>query len=1039
MKNYVNTVPTRSAGHPRATKLFRTIAVAALVLMAGVGSAIAQSRVSGTVRSSAGDPMAGVMVTVKGTQTVAITDAAGAYSISVPDAEATLVYSLLGHLSVEQVAGTRGTIDVALAEDAQQIDQVVVTALGILRKEKTLTYSTQVVGGDELTRVKDPNMINSLAGKTAGVQISRSSAGVGGSVRVVIRGGRSAEGNNQPLYVIDGMPINSSSNAGWASTMGGDGDAGTRDTGDGISGLNPDDIESMNILKGPAAAALYGNRAANGVVVITTKKGKAGRTEVTFNSNTTFDSAVHGRPEFQDSFGGENMSWGDPISKKSDYIGQFLRTGVTTINSLSLSAGNETVQSYFSYANTYAKGVTPGNELKKHNFTFRETGKFFDNRLTADANVSMMYQQTINPTNAGAFYMNPLVGLYTFPRGGAVQGSPEKSFEYYKENYTRFDPARNLDVQNWHKATSTWEQNPFWLANKQPSDDRRFRTIANLSLAYKVNDNLTIQARGNADYRTAFYELKMYAGTDPGLVSKGNGANGRYRTEQSYGLDLYGDVMASYQKDWDNWSMSATAGASIKDGHGRSNTLDSYMSGLWQANVFTANNIITPARPEVGKWRGPQEQAVFFAGQVGWKDQLYLDVTARNDWSSTLAYTDYVKQGFFYPSVGASWLVNESFELPKWISLGKVRAAWSQVGNSLRTSDASNPMNSINFGPDYAPNTTAPFGKLRPEMTTSIEAGTEWRLFGSRVEFDFTYYKTNTRDQLFNMAAESGSEYNRYWVNAGNIQNQGVEIVLAGTPVLTNDFVWRTGFNFSANRNKVLELVDGLSSLPITDGGTTNYAMRLEKGGSFGDIYGRSFMRENGKIVYDDKGLPRAAEGDYVRLGNAAPRFNLGWQNTISWKGIALNFLIDGRFGGNVMSLTQAELDSYGVTKRTGDDRKRGYVEFDGKQIKDVQGFYSRVGGRAGITEHYLYDATNIRLRELSLGYSLPAKWFEKTGWIRGADVSLVGRNLCFLLNKAPYDPDVAMFSANNNGLQGVDIFGMPGMRSFGFNIKLNF
>jgi TonB-linked SusC/RagA family outer membrane protein len=993
--------------------------------------------VTGTVVDETGEPLPSVNILIKGTTTGVISDIDGKYSISVPNSSAVLVYSFLGYVNIEKTVGDQRTINVAMAEDSHMLNDVVVTALGIVKKEKSLTYSTQIVDGQELTRAKDPNMINSLAGKTAGVQITKSASGLGGSSRVIIRGSRSVSGSNQPLYVIDGVPINSSSNSAVATSIGGNNDSGNRDSGDGISDLNPDDIESMNILKGPAAAALYGASAANGVIVITTKKGKAGRTDIAFTSNTTWEKATYGIPEFQNNYGGVTTSWGDKISGSPDYVSDFFKTGITTINSLTVSTGSEAMQAYFSYSNTHGTGVIEGSQLDKHNLNFRETANFFDKKLTLDANVSLMYQEGKNRQSPGGYYMNPLVGLYRFPRGG-VQGAPagQGSFDYYKENYQIMDAGRNLYTQNWYTAVSGgWEQNPYWLINKTPNEDNRYRTLANLNLSYKITKALTIAARGNADFLTKNYEMKMYAGVDNAL-SGGN--NGRYIVDESNDLTLYGDLMLTYQQTFNDISVNASIGASVKDNSGKSMGLDSYPSGLYNPNIFAINNInLNAGSQSLGKYHD-QEQAVFFAGQVGFRDWVFLDVTARNDWTSTLAFTDYQEKGFFYPSVGLTYVVNESLQLPEWISLGKVRGAWSKVGNGLPRY-RSNPTNSVSRGGTISYNTTAPFSELKPEMTTSIEAGTEWRLFNSRVEFDFTYYKTNTRNQMFSLSAPSGSKYTTYYVNAGNIQNTGVEIVLGGSPIWTGDFRWKTSINFAQNKNKVLELAEGLDRFAFGGGGSNSYDMRLEVGGSFGDFYGRTFTRDDaGNLVYDEKtGLPIPDRSDYKKIGNTAPDFNLGWQNTFTYKGFSLYFLIDGRFGGDVLSLTEADLDQTGVSKRTGDDRNNGGVSFYGKTISDVEGFYKLVGGRAGITEYYVYDATNIRLRELSIGYSIPRSALKSLRVVKGADLSLIARNLLFFKNNAPYDPDGTL--STGNSLQGVDVFGMPSSRSVGFNLKINF
>ena len=993
----------------------------------------AKSTIKGKVVDPQGEPVIGANVVVSGTTDGTITDLEGNFNFN-GNPNGTLLVSFVGYKTQSIPMNGKTTFNIKLEDEAMLLDNVVVTALGIEKKEKSLTYSTQIVDGKELIRAKDPNMINSLAGKTAGVQISRSASGLGGSVKMSIRGNRSVNGDNQPLYVIDGVPINSSSNDQTATTIGGNNDGGNRDGGDGISNLNPDDIESMNILKGPAAAALYGSSAANGVVVITTKKGKVGRTNVSFSTNTTWESAAYGIPEFQNDYKGTATdSWGAKgtgVAPNYD-AKDFFKTGMTTINSVSLSSGSEALQTYFSYANTYGKGIIEHSSLNKHNFNFRETANFFDKKLIMDANVNLMYQDVRNRPTPGGFYMNPLVGLYKFPRGGTEDGH---DLSYYRDNYKVFNAQRNMYLQNWYKSLNGgWDQNPYWLTNMLPSSDRRYRTIANLSATYKINKLFTIQVRGNADFVADNYEQKMYAGTDPALTTK---ENGRYTVSQSNDLNIYGDALFTYQQTFKNFAVNATIGASLKDLSGRNIGIDSYGGGLYNPNIFAIRNIdLNSGAPSLGKYH-TQDQAVFFAGQLGFRDWLFLDVTARNDWTSSLAYTKYNDKGFFYPSAGLTWVINESLKLPEWINLGKLRGAWSKVGNGLPRY-ISNPLNSVGKGGNISYNTTAPFGELKPEMTTSIEFGTEWRFFNSRLEFDFTYYKTNTKNQLFEMSAPSGSKYTSYYVNAGNIQNQGIEIVLGATPVYTKDFRWKTSVNYSMNKNKVKELAEGLGYFNFGGGGSNSYGMRLEIGGSFGDFYGYKFLRdETGNYVTDDQGLPKIDTEDLQKLGNSTPKWNLGWQNTFTYKGFSLYFLIDGRFGGEVLSLTEAELDKYGVSKRTGDARNNGGVDFAGKKV-DTQEYYNLVGGRDGITENYVYSATNIRLRELSLGYSLPQKVLTKVPFIKGADISFIARNLFFFKNNAPYDTDAAL--SVGNGLQGVDAFGMPSTRSFGFNIKFNF
>lgn len=999
-------------------------------LLMTIGWAIAQNVKGVVIAADDNQPIIGASVLVKGTTLGTITNVDGNFELrDVPKSAKTLVVSYVGMTSKE-VAITGSFLKVILKSDNKVLDEVVVTALGITKKEKSLTYSTQVVGGDELVRAKDPNMMNALAGKTAGVQINKSSSGLGGSTKVVIRGNRSVSGSSQPLYVIDGIPYGSSVSETVCTTTGGTSNDPNLDRGDGISNLNPDDIESMNILKGPAAAALYGSSAANGVIIITTKKGKEGRASITFNTNTTFDMPTYGIPEFQNDYTGTTLSWGDKISGSPDYTKDYFRTGITTVNSLSMSMGSETMQTYFSYANTYGKGVVENNRLVKHNFNFRETANFFNKKLTIDANINALYQKANNRTATGGYYMNPLVGLYHFPRGG-VQGGHD--FYYYKDNYEIMDNSRNMYTQNWYPGGLTeMEQNPFWLLNKAPNGDERYRTTFNLTAKYKINDLFTLQARGNADFIADRRYLKEYAGTSAAIA----GVNGRYQTHESNSLTTYGDILFTYQQQFQNFSVNASVGASINDYNAKGTGFDSGGTGkLFIPNIFTMQNIRLN-EGLLSDWQThTQSQSVFFTGQIGFKDQIYVDVTARNDWTSSLAFTKYKNKGFFYPSVGLTWLMNETLKFPEWINMAKLRGAWSEVGSGLG-SYTSNPLNSISSNGTVSFNDTAPFDDLQPERTYSIEVGTEWHFFGNRLDFDFTYYKTNTKNQLFNLTAPSGSQWGYYNINAGNIQNTGVEIMAGGTPLMNDNFRWKTTFNYAHNRNKALELVDGLQYFLF---GGNDIEYRLEEGGSFGDFYGNSFLRDdNGNIVVDSKtGNPMVDKSALKKLGNSAPKFNLSWSNTITWKDFSLYFLIDGRFGGDVISMTQADLDYYGVSKTSGEARNRGYVELEGHKYTNIESFYKTVGNHNGCAEYYIYNATNVRLRELSLSYTFPKSLLAKQGAIKDASISLVGRNLFFFKNNAPYDTDGLMSTSNN--LQGIDAFGMPTNRSIGVNVKLNF
>lgn len=989
-------------------------------------------KVSGTVKDKNGDPVIGANVLIKGSGTGTITDIDGKFAISDISSGAVIQVSYIGFHPQEVNYTGQSALQITLIEDAQSLDEVVVTALGIRKKESSLTYSTQQVGGDELTRAKDPNLINALAGKTAGVQINKSSSGLGGSAKVIIRGSRSVSGNNQPLYVIDGVPMLNSSSEQAATAIGGTADAGNRDGGDGISNLNPDDIESMSILKGASAAALYGAQAANGVILITTKKGKAGLQRIQFSSNLTVDHAMS-LPEFQNSYGrvdGSTTSWGEKSEMTAyDNAGDFFRDGVTAINSLSFTSGNDKMQTYFSYANTTAKGIVEENSMSKHNVNLRETASYFENRLTLDGNVNVMMQNIKNKPTSGGFYMNPLAGLYSFPRGLNI--AP------YKQGFEAYNQERNMMTQNWYTDITDYEQNPYWLLNRIQSTDKRARAITALSANLKVTDWLTLQARGNVDYINDKFQQKIYASTSPGIA----GVNGRY-IDLSYQETLvYGDVMAMVNKKWNDISLNAALGGSVSDNRVTSLRLDSKTASLYYPNVFTVSNINMSSSAYINEQNDArrQMQSLFATAQLGYKESLYLDITARNDWSSTLAYTDSKNSGFFYPSVGLSWVMNNMISMPEWVSFGKVRGSWSKVGNDIPLF-VSNSVAHISAGGATQANDTAPFGNLKPEMSTSFEVGTEWKLFNNRLDFDFTFYKSNTKNQLFTLPSSAGASYKYYYVNAGDIQNTGLEVTLGVTPVMTDNFRWKTGFNFSTNKNEVKKLHKDLPTFVYGDEGfSSSYSMRLVEGGSFGDIYGKAFDRdESGVIKYGEDGMPLiVGDGNTIKVGNSNPDFMLGWSNTITYKGLSLYMLVDGRFGGDVLSQTQAILDQNGVSKISGDARLAGFVDLEGHRIDNVKSFYEQVGGRSGVTEHYMYSATNIRLRELSLAYTFPKKWMEKTNFIKDIQLSLVARNLFFIYKDVPFDPDAVLSTGNDN--QGIDVLGMPTTRSMGFNVKFTF
>ena len=991
--------------------------------------------VTGVVYDVQGETIAGVNIIEKGTMNGVTTDREGKFSLEV-DLHGTLIVSFVGYRTQIIPIDGRTDLVITLEHDYILLDDVIVTALGLQKKESALSYATVQVNKNELVRVKDPNMIVALMGKVAGMQVNRSSSGMGGSVKVVMRGSRSVAGNNQPLYVIDGVPMLNESSEQPYTAIGGTADAGNRDAGDGISNLNPEDIESISILKGAPAAALYGTQAANGVILITTKKGSAGKQEVSFTSSVVFDKAMM-LPKLQNHYGmsDEIESWGERENiTTGNPIPSFFRTGVTAIHSLSFMTGNERVQTYFSYANTTGKGILENHKLSKHNINLRETATFYEGRLKIDGNVNLLSQHVKNRPVPGGFYMNPLVGLYRFPRGMDITE--------YKEHFEVWNEERHLNVQNWHAPTEDFEQNPYWIQERITSRDQRIRAIASLALNLKITNCFSVQARGNVDYVNDKFRQKYYASTAPALA----GDNGRYIDSGNEQVQTYGDVIGTYKGKFNDFSLDVSLGASINRKKVNELRYDSKTASLKFANVFNIANINMNTSAYISEQIDAvrEMQSLFVTAQIGFRDYLFLDVSARNDWSSTLAYTTKESRGFFYPSVGLSWLVNRVLKLPEQVTSGKVRATWSKVGNDIPLY-ITNPVAHVLAGGGIQASDAAPFEEMKPEMSLSMEVGTEWKFFGSRLHVDFTYYQTHTKNQFFKLLAKDGDEYAYRYVNAGNIQNTGVELMIEGTPVEIKHFSWKTGINYAFNKNKVVRLH---AELPVFQYGpygfSSSYAMKLKKGGSFGDIYGKAFKRDaDGKILYETdgehQGLPMIeGDGNTVKVGNANPDFTLGWTNTFSWKGVVLSLLVDGRYGGKVLSQTQADMDMYGVTKVTGDARDKGFVMLEGEKITNVKGFYkSIVGGRAGVTEYYMYDATNFRLRELALGYTFPKRWMEATKFFRDVQLAFTARNLFFIYKKAPFDPDLILSTGNDN--QAIEVYGMPTTRSMGFSLRVMF
>lgn len=978
-----------------------------------------------------GEPLIGVNVLVKGTVNGTVTDLDGKYSIEASNSDV-LVFSYVSMKSVEETVGSRSVINVSMSSDAELLSEVVVTAMGIKRQSETLTYSAQTVGGKDVNDIKSVNMINSLQGKSAGLSITPNSTGAGGSAKIQFRGSKSINGSNQPLIVIDGVPVMNTVSTDQVNGNYG----GQRDGGDVMSTINPDDIASITLLKGASAAALYGAVAANGAIMITTKSAQAGKVAVTVSSNTTMETPMV-LPKFQNQYGmSEGMySWGDKLDGETpNYLKEFYRVGFTTNNSISLAGGNENFQSYFSYGNVYSQGITPTNDYRSHNLNSKVGFNPFKS-VHVDFNAKFTNQHIRNQAASG-YLFNPLTGAYLFPRG--------EDWDGYKENFEVFDPARGVNVQNWPNVKQEQFSNPYWVLNRQASIVDRNRYEFGGSIKWDITEDLSIQGRMRYERGEEHYVNNLYASSGGDRYPMGRMKDNRYFSDQ-----LYGDILATYSHTWNDWFFTATAGSSFtksKTSHVDMWAEGSQFSSPGAGNVFYPN-IFTPGNyyqnmfvlDNDAQWNTEKRlNAVFATAQVGWRDGLFLDVSARNDWSSALSFTE--SCSFFYPSVGASFLMDKFVNMGKNVDLFKFRASYSVVGNDV-------PLYMTNLlyhfvkggnGAIAAPE-KAPFRTLKPEKTHSIEAGFDGTFFQNRLTLGLTFYKTNTKNQFFSISAPFQSGLRNRYVNAGDVQNMGFEFNAGWYQQFNDNFSWSTNFNLSYNKNEIKELVAELpNGLELSNFGGAKVI--LKEGGEYGGLYVRHILRdENGKPLKDENGKPKlSGEGpdELLYVGNMNSKVNAGWTNTFHYKDFTLSFLIDGRFGGKVLSMTEASLDGWGVSERSGEARNAGKVVVDGVEFTP-ENWYKTVGSTnhnsTYANENYIYDATNVRLRELSFGYTFRNLF----GAGKNLTASIIGRNLFFFYKDAPMDPDVSI--GTGNGLQGVDIFSLPTTRSFGLNLKLNF
>ena len=1009
--------------------------------------------VTGKVVDASGMPVIGAAVIVKGTTIGTSTGVDGDFSLQVPppSADAVLEINYLGYEPIAQTVGSRTNITFTLRESAVDVDAVVVTALGIKRSEKALSYNVQQVNSEDIVANKDVNFINSLSGKVAGVTINSSSGGVGSASRVVMRGQKSISQTSNALYVIDGVPM-------FTTARDGGTEFASQGTTDPIADINPEDIESMSVLNGAAAAALYGSDAANGAIVVTTKRGKAGYTSVTVSSNTEVMSPFV-LPEFQNRYGTGDLnssegsivrSWGNRLNS-SNYMGysprdDYFQTGVTGTESVSLSTGTEKNQTYFSAAAVNSRGVIPNNGYDRYNFTFRNTTSFLGDKLKLDVGASYVMQKDRNMTNQGT-YNNPLVGAYVYPRGNDWADI---------EMYERYDPARRLYTQYWPVGDAGMTmQNPYWINYRNLRENNKDRYMLNAALSYDVLDWLNVSGRLRIDNSNNDYTEKFYASTFTQLTE--GSKNGLYGITKTKDKQVYGDVLVNINKTFgEDWSLQANAGASISDMRYdamkvRGPIPDGEITDEKPllANVFSVQNLSNTSKTKRLQegWR-EQTQSIFASVEIGFKNTYFLTLTGRNDWPSQLAGEHSVKSSFFYPSVGASVVLSQLIpEMPKNLSYVKLRASYASVGVAFERYLA-NPRYSWNeSGLNWSTQTRFPIYNLKPERTKSFEVGLTMR-FLRHFNLDFTYYNTKTQDQTFEPNISTGSGSSKLTIQSGNVRNRGFEVAL-GYSNTWGKFSWDSNYTLSANKNKILSLADDVvnpetgehfSVDQLDMGGLADARFILREGGTLGDFYSRIDLKRdsNGAVYINEKGEIASESitdvNSYIKLGSVLPDANMAWRNDFRWRNFNFGFMVSARLGGVVFSRTQAMLDYYGVSEVSAVARDAGGVMINSGDLVDANKWYTAIGSGNSVPQYYTYSATNVRLQEASIGYTIPKK---KLGDICEITLSLVGRNLWMIYNKAPYDPETV--ATVNSYYQGIDYFMSPSTRNIGFNLRLKF
>lgn len=1011
----------KTGGVGKLPLLFLTLSLVATSLQAQT-----TVTVKGTVVDTDGFEVIGATVMVLGeTGMGASTNLDGQFTIHNVPSDATLRFSYVGMKSQDIPLNGRTELQVTLEPDSELLDEVVVTALGIERSEKALAYNVQEIESDQLNTVKDANFINSLSGKVAGVNITRSAAGIGGATKVIMRGSKSIMGDNNVLYVVDGMPIAN-------QQRGGGGIMSRPAGGEGISDFNSDNIESISVLTGPSAAALYGAAAANGVIIINTKQGAEGALKVNFSTNTEFFTPTL-LPESQNKYGsggGTYMSWGELLETPSTYDpSKFFQTGFSIINSVSFSGGTERSRTFASIGTTHSKGVIPNNEYYRYNFDGRNTSSYLDDRLHLDLSGSYILQGDQN-MYSGGLYFNPLTALYLFPRGD--------DFENVKR-WERFDPERKIYTQYWPYGDGGISlQNPYWIINRNMFYSHKKRYMFNARAQYDIFDWMNIAGRVRIDNTNNSIWEKLYAST-PSLFTGDSQERpmGYFKQNEEQFNQTYADVMLNINKTFgSDWSLSANIGSSYEDYLTTAVRVGGTLSLI--PNFFSTNNVAKSEGINGQGYEHTRNVAVFASGELGWRSMLYLTLTGRSDWASQLV-SNGKTPAIFYPSVGLSGVISEMVNLPKWFTYLKVRGSFTEVGSPISMTGVTPGTVTYNMDPSKVnPITIYPFPDFRPERTRSYELGVNARFFGGDLSIDATVYQSNTYNQTFLQKLSGGSSYTAFYLQAGDIRNRGIELAV-GYQHQWGDFYWGSNLTYTRNVNRVMQLAKGYKN-PI-DGTTFDIDLltepkRMTVGDSMDDVFVQGFLVKglDGKLIEEGDGFKIDNTRQIMKVGKSTPDFIMGWSNNLSYKGVSLSFLINARVGGVVSSGTQAMLDGYGVSKASADARDAGGVMVDGV-LYDAERYFKTVGGSSSLTAYYLYDATQVKLQELALGYSLPKQWLP--GVLENASLSLIGRNLLMIYRAAPFDTELSSGVGTYQG--GSDFFMPPSTRSLGFSLKLGF